>query len=174
MIDRLEAGVARLFELIAVAMMLILVGVIAWSVFGRQVLRISVPWSEEVGAGILAWMVMLGSAAAWSRRRHIAIDVLLRRLGLTARWILSIFIELASLLLFVVAFIGAARMMRTSAHMSTTALGVSFTWLYLALAFGLGAMIVFSLLHLGRLLIRGRAMVANIDSGLEWSTSTSS
>ena len=44
-------------------MMLILVGVIAWSVFGRQVLRISVPWSEEIGAGLLAWMVMLGSAA---------------------------------------------------------------------------------------------------------------
>jgi TRAP-type transport system small permease protein len=174
MIDRLEARVARILELVAVALMITLVAVIAWSVFGRQVLRISVPWSEEVGVGLLAWMVMLGSAAAWSRRRHIAIDVLLRRIGLTARWILSIFIELASLLLFVVAFIGAAGMMRTSAHMATTALGVSFTWLYLALAFGLGMMIVFSLLHLGRLVFRGRAMVENMDAGLEWSTSTSS
>lgn len=174
MIDRLEARAARIMELAAVALMMVLVGVIAWSVFGRQVLRISVPWSEEIGAGLLAWMVMLGSAAAWSRRRHIAIDVMLRRVGLTARWILSIFIELSSLLLFAVAFIGAARMMRTSAHMATTSLGVSFTWLYLALAFGLGAMIIFSLLHLGRLLIRGRAMVADLDAGLEWSTSTSS
>lgn len=174
MIDRLEARVARILELVAVVLMLILVGVIAWSVFGRQVLRISVPWSEEVGAGLLAWMVMLGSAAAWSRRRHIAIDVLLRRIGLTARWLLSIFIELASLLLFAVAFTGSVGMMRSSAHMATTSLGVSFTWLYLALAFGLGAMIVFSLLHLGRLLIRGRAMVENMDAGLEWSTSTSS
>ncbi len=173
-IDRLETRVARLFELVAVMMMLTLVGVIAWSVFGRQVLRISVPWSEEVGAGLLAWMVMLGSAAAWSRRRHIAIDVLLRRIGLTARWILSIFIELASLGLFVIIFTGATGMMRSSAHMATTALGVSYTWLYLALALGVGAMIVFSLLHLVRLLVRGRAMVADLDAGLEWSTSTSS
>ncbi len=148
--DRLEARVARLFELIALAMMMTLVGVIAWSVFGRQVLRISVPWSEEVGAGLLAWMVMLGSAAAWSRRRHIAIDVLLRRVGLTMRWIMSIFVELASLLLFFVAFTGSVGMMRSSAHMATTSLGVSYTWLYLALALGLGAMIVFSLLHLAR------------------------
>jgi TRAP-type C4-dicarboxylate transport system permease small subunit len=173
-IDRLEARIARLFELVAVLMMLTLVAVIAWSVFGRQVLRISVPWSEEVGAGLLAWMVMLGSAAAWSRRRHIAIDVILRRVGLTARWVLSIFVELASLLLFVIAFIGSTGMMRSSAHMATTSLGISYTWLYLALALGLGAMIVFSLLHLARLLIRGRAMVADLDAGLEWSTSTSS
>lgn len=173
-IDRLEARIARLFELIAVAMMLTLVGVIAWSVFGRQVLRISVPWSEEIGAGLLAWMVMLGSAAAWSRRRHIAIDVLLRRVGLTTRWMMSIIIEIASLSLFVIIFIGALGMMRSSAHMATTALGISYTWLYLALALGLGAIILFSLLHLVRLLVRGRAMVADLDAGLEWSTSTSS
>ena len=173
-LDRLEAGLARFLELIAMALMLTLVGVIGWSVFGRQVLRISVPWSEEVGAGLLAWMVMLGAAAAWSRRRHIAIDVLLRRVGPRARYALSLFIELASLLLFTVAFIGAVLMMRASANMTTTALGVSYTWLYLALALGLGAMILFSLLHLGRLLVRGPAMVQDLDGEREWSTSTSS
>jgi len=173
-LDSIESRIARLFEIVALILMLTLVGVIAWSVFGRQVLRISVPWSEEVGAGLLAWMVMLGSAAAWSRRRHIAIDVLLRRVGLTTRWLMSIFVELASLLLFAVAFTGSVGMMRSSAHMATTSLGISYTWLYLALALGLGAMLVFSLLHLARLLIRGRAMVADLDAGLEWSTSTSS
>lgn len=173
-LDRLEAGFARSLELVAIALMMTLVGVIGWSVFGRQVLRISVPWSEEVGAGLLAWMVMLGAAAAWSRRHHIAIDVLLRRVGLRARYALSIFIELCSLLLFAVVFHGSALMMRASANMSTTALGVSYTWLYLALASGLGAMIVFSLLHLGRLVLRGPAMVRALDGEREWTTSTSS
>lgn len=174
MLDKLEEQFARLLELVAIVLMMALVIVIAYSVFGRQALRISVPWSEEVAAGILMWMVMLGAAAAWSRRRHIAIDVVLRRLPLRGRFVLSILIELSSLLLFSVAFTGSALMMRSSAHMATTALGVSYTWLYLALALGLGAMIVFSLLHLGRLFVRGPSMVANIDTGLEWSTSSSS
>jgi len=174
LVDRLEAGVARSLELVAITLMLTLVGVIGWSVFGRQVLRISVPWSEEVGAGLLAWMVMLGAAAAWSRRHHIAIDVLLRRVGLKTRYALSLFIELCSLLLFAVAFTGAVLMMRASANMATTALGISYTWLYLALATGLGAMILFSLLHLGRLVLRGPAMVEALDGEREWSTSTSS
>jgi len=175
-LERFEALLARLLELIAIAMMVALVVVIVWSVVGRQVLRISVPWSEEVGAGLLMWMVLLGAAAAWSRRRHIAIDVLLRAVGLRTRHLLSLFIEAASLLLFAVAFLGSVRMMSVSAHNSTTALGVSYSYLYLALVIGLGAMILFSLLHLGRLLVGGPATVALVanDSGDEWNTSSSS
>jgi TRAP-type transport system small permease protein len=174
MITRIESAIATLLEGVAMAMMLALVGVIGWSVFARQVLRISVPWSEEVGAGLLLWMVMLGAAAAWSRRRHIAIDVLLRRLPLPARHALSVLIELASLLLFMVVCHGAVSMMSVSAHNSTTALGVSYSYLYLALVIGLGAMIAFSLLHLGRLLRRGPTMLIEADPEREWSTSTSS
>lgn len=171
---RAESAVARGLELLAMAMMLALVLVIGWSVFGRQVLRISVPWSEEVGAGLLLWMVMLGAAAAWSRRRHIAIDVVLRRVGLRVRYALCLFIELGSLLLFGIAWRGAVSMMSVAANNATTSLGISYSYLYLALVVGLGAMILFSLLHLGRLLVRGPAMVADQDLEREWSTSTSS
>ena len=64
-------------------------------------------------------------------------------------------------------------MMQVSAHNSTTALGISYSYLYLALVIGLGAMILFSLLHLWRLLTRGPSMVAN-DAGTEWNTFSSS
>src|SRR5690625_7758058 len=93
MLERLEARLARALEMVAVIMMAVLVVVIAWSVLGRQVFRISVPWSEEIGAGLLMWMVMLGAAATWSRRRHIVIDFVLRSVGLRVRYLLSIFIR---------------------------------------------------------------------------------
>jgi len=172
-VERVEAALARMLEIVAITIMMALVGVIAYSVLGRQVLRISVPWSEEVGAGLLMWMVMLGAAAAWSRRRHIAIDVLLRRIGARARWALSIFIELSSILLFVVAFWGALSMMSVAAHNYTTALRISYSYLYLALVIGLGAMILFSILHLARLAWLGTAAVAIEDTD-EWNTSSSS
>lgn len=162
---------ARLLEAAAMLMMVTLVAAITYSVVARQVFRLSVAWSEEVGAGLLMWMVMLGAAAAWSRRRHIAIDVLLRHSGVRVRYGLAIFIELSSLLLFGIAATGAVSMMQVSANNSTTALGVSYSWLYLALVIGLGAMILFGLMHLGRLLARGPAMVAKEG---EWNTSSSS
>lgn len=173
-LDRAEALLARLLEIVAMVLMMALVAAIGYSVFGRQVLKVSVPWSEEIGAGLLMWMVMLGAAAAWSHRRHIAIDVVLRRIGLRLRYALSLFIELVSLLLFVVAFQGALSMMSVSAHNVTTALRISYSYLYLSLVVGLGAMILFSLLHLGRLLWRGPAMVAHNASGEEWTISSSS
>jgi TRAP-type transport system small permease protein len=76
-----------------------------------------------------------------------------------------------------VALAGAYLMMFVSANNTTTALGISFTYLYLALVIGLGGMILFSLLHLARLIARGPAMVADLYARKdeeEWSTLSSS
>jgi TRAP-type transport system small permease protein len=172
-LERLEVAFARLLDGLAIAMMAALVAVIAWSVLARQVLHVAVPWAEEVGAGLLAWMVALGAAAAWQRRGHITIDVLLRRLPPGPRFPLVILIEAGSLLLFAVAFWGAWSMMSVSAHNRTAALGISYTWLYLGLVIGLGAMILFSLSFLARLFVRGREMLA-LPKEDEWSTLSSS
>jgi TRAP-type transport system small permease protein len=169
MLDRMEAALARAMELAAMAMMAALIGVIGYSVLARQVLRISVAWSEEVGSGLLMWMALLGAAAVWARRGHIVIDVLPRRLAPRPRWCLAIAVELAALLLFAVIVWGGASMMQVSANNHTTALRISLSWLYLALVVGVGAMALFSLLHLGRLLWRGPAMLEN-----GWTISSSS
>ena len=167
---RLEARLARLLELAAMAMMLAMVGVIAYAVMGRQLFRLPVAWSEEVGAGLMAWMVLLGSASAWYHRRHLVIDVLLRRLS--RRWLrrFCLVIELGSLLLLSVAFWGALSMMRVSAHNSTTALGISYSYLYLALVVGLGAMILFSLGQSWRLLRGDEAALPQYKADGEWNT----
>lgn len=167
---RIEAGFARGLELAAMAMMMALVGVITYAVLGRQVFHLPVAWSEEVGAGLMAWMVLLGSASAWYHRRHLVIDVLLRRLN--RRWLrgFCIVIEMGGLLLLSVAFWGSQSMMRVSAHNSTTALGVSYSYLYLALVIGLGAMILFSIAQLVRLIRGDDAALPRYDAEGEWNT----
>lgn len=167
---KLEARLARGLELVAMAMMMALVGVIAYSVLGRQVFHLTVTWSEEVGAGLMAWMVLLGAASAWYHRRHLVIDVVLRRLN--RRWLrgFCIMIEIGGLTLLSVAFWGSQSMMRVSANNSTTALGVSYSYLYLALVIGLGAMIVFSTAQLVRLIRGDDAALPRYDSEGEWNT----
>lgn len=169
-IQRIEASLARVLELTAMAMMMALVIVITYSVVGRQVFRISVPWSEEIGAGLMVWMVLLGSAAAWYQRRHLVVDIVLRRVSLRALYVLSIIIELASLLLLATALEGSISMMKTSTHNSTVALGISYSYLYLGLVIGLGAMVFFSVMYLGRLFIHGTKVLPDYDKDSEWNT----
>ncbi len=150
MLDRIERALRTIFDLSSIAMMAALLAIVGWAVFARSVLHTSVPWAEEVASGLCLWMVATGAAAAWSRRQHIVIDVLLRRLHGIANTGLRLLVELSSLALFAVIWIGAYRMMFTSANNTTTALGISFTYLYLALVVGVGGMIVFSLIHMLR------------------------
>lgn len=168
--DRVEKLAARTLELAAMALMMILVVVIAYSVVGRQFFRISVPWSEEIAAGTLMWMVMLGSAAAWYHRRHLVVDLVMRRVGRRTLFAMTIFVEIASIVLLATAFIGSVSMMSVSAHNSTTALGISYSYLYLGLVIGLGSMILFSLAYLARLFIYGTAILPNYAEIPEWNT----
>ena len=69
---------AGLLESVAMGLMVALVLSIFYAVVAREVFKLSVPWAEEVAAGLLAWSVMLGAASAWGQRRHIVIDVLLQ------------------------------------------------------------------------------------------------
>jgi TRAP-type C4-dicarboxylate transport system permease small subunit len=150
LLDRVERALLTVFDTASIVMMAALLAIVGWAVFARSALHTSVPWTEEVAAGLCLWMVATGSAAAWCRRQHIVIDVLLRRLSGVANTGLRLLVELSSLALFAVIWVGAYRMMFTSANNTTTALGISFTYLYLALVVGVGGMIVFSLIHMLR------------------------
>ncbi len=148
LLDRIERGLLVAFDASSIAMMAALIGIVGYAVLGRYAFGWSVAWAQEVAAALCLWMVATGAAAAWARRQHIVIDVVLRRLHGAASVVMRLLVELSSLALFAVIWLGAFRMMSTSANNTTTALGISFTYLYLALVVGVGGMIVFSLLHL--------------------------
>lgn len=162
---------AGFLESIAMCLMVGLVLSIFYSVLARELFKLSVPWAEEVAAGLLAWSVMFGAAAAWGQRRHIVIDVLLRRIPLGPRVWISVAIELSALLLFYVIARGAYLMMYASANNTTTALGISYTWLYLALLIGTVAMMLFSLAYLVSLIRNGKAVIGQTEAKSEWTTS---
>ncbi len=162
---------AGLLESVAMGLMVALVLSIFYAVVAREVFKLSVPWAEEVAAGLLAWSVMLGAASAWGQRRHIVIDVLLRRIALGARVWISVLIECGALVLFYVIARGAYLMMYVSANNTTTALGISYSWLYLALLIGTVAMILFSLAYLVSLIRNGKAVIGQTETKSEWTTS---
>lgn len=70
----------RVLGIICVALFMILVVVVTWQVFARQILSDPSQWSESLARYLFVWLGLLGSALVFGERGHIAIDVIVRRL----------------------------------------------------------------------------------------------
>lgn len=70
----------RSLTILCVALFGILVIVVTWHVFARQILQEPSQWSETLSRYLFVWVGLLGAALVFGERGHIAIDVGVRRL----------------------------------------------------------------------------------------------
>lgn len=91
------AGIERALDLLLAAMLAVLVGSLAWQVFGRYVLGRAPSWSEELARFLMVWVTMLGAAAVIRRDGHIAVTALADALGRRARTLFGIASDLVVL-----------------------------------------------------------------------------
>ena len=73
--------VDRTIEFLCIGLLMIAVVVACLQVVLRYGFHSGLPWPEEVATWMFGWAVFLGMALATGRNAHIAIDVVLRRLG---------------------------------------------------------------------------------------------
>ena len=129
-------SVARLLDRgleIALGILLVaLVCVTSAAVFGRYVLNISMPWSEELIRLLFVWLVMIGAA----RASHMRIDLLESWLRPRARRVLSLLISLLSVGLLAMLVWYAFYLIDLTASDTYTALGISVQYIYWALIVG--------------------------------------
>ena len=112
-------------------------------VFGRNVLTLPTPWAEESSRLFCVWSVFLGTASAWRRGAHIAINVIPRRLSGRMKYALELFVEVLSGLFLAALWCGTLKIMQVSYPAKTTALEISISYFYLALAVGLLGTVIF-------------------------------
>ena len=67
-------------EYLIAALLVALIVAVSSNVIGRAVFNNSVPWADELARMLFIWLVFVGSAAAFARYEHIAVDALVRRL----------------------------------------------------------------------------------------------
>jgi TRAP-type transport system small permease protein len=84
-------------EVLACAALVLVVLAVAWGVLTRYVTAQPAPWTGEVAGMAFAWLVFLGSAAAFKRGMHASVDLLTARLPGMVRRPLEIVIDLAVL-----------------------------------------------------------------------------
>ena len=65
-----------------VVLFALLVVVVVWQVFTRQVLHNPAAWTEEVSRYVFVWLGLFATALVFSERGHIAVDFVARKLPL--------------------------------------------------------------------------------------------
>lgn len=83
----------RVLGVVCISLFMILVVVVTWQVFSRQVLHEPSQWSESLARYLFVWLGLLGATLVFGERGHIAIDVAVRRLPEMPQRILALLVQ---------------------------------------------------------------------------------
>ncbi len=72
--DRVLDGLAQIAMAIASVLMVILLFIFGWLVYGRYVLNATPTWVEQLSLLIVVWIAFLGAAVGIRRRTHLSVD----------------------------------------------------------------------------------------------------
>lgn len=147
-VDRMTFYLLKAITLVCDALGVLLLGgfllLIVAAVVARDLLGLSMPWSEEMATMMAIYAVGFGSLSAWVRGEHLLVDLFSHKLP---PWMLGIqyrFIGLLSCSFFVLAACGAWIMSDMSANNRTVSLGISFSYLYYGIFIGFAGMALLS------------------------------
>jgi len=99
---------------LAALMVLIVFGVVSYSVFMRYVLGTPVTISDELNGFIVVAMVALGAGEVLLRGEHFGVDLLTERAGLRTRWLVDIWGMIGVILVAAAVLYSAVLMVRFS------------------------------------------------------------
>lgn len=134
-------------EIISATALLIVILSACYGVISRYVLHSPATWSNELATITFTWVVFLGASAAFKRKMHIGIDLLVKSVPPKLRTGLEFLANLIILL-----FIGYMTVMGVvfSLHaykQPTSVLRIPNTYVYMAVPVGFGLMLCYELAY---------------------------
>jgi TRAP-type C4-dicarboxylate transport system permease small subunit len=87
----------RALLILSIVLFAVLVLVVMWQVFSRQVLQHPSTWSTTVAQYLFVWLTLFSVALVFGERGHVAVDVVVTRLPLPARRIVGLVVQIAIL-----------------------------------------------------------------------------
>ena len=102
------------FSGVLVVMVVLLLGVVGYNVFGRYVLGRSLAWADEAARYLFIWVIFLGGALAHFRREHIAVEFFAQKLPRVGQVGLAIVRELVILFVLGIMLWGSVRVIGTT------------------------------------------------------------
>lgn len=130
--------VNKAFNFITVMIFVAMVLTVLLQIVFRQLLKMSVPWTEELSRLLFIYAGFFGTALAARDKQFIVIDVLFKRLPSKVKAVCEVFIKVFLMLFFGIMWVGAVKMAQTvSGTYFQSMPGVSNSFTYYAIIIGL-------------------------------------
>ncbi|MHA6689688.1 TRAP transporter small permease [Devosia sp. A449] len=119
-------------QAIAVACLVVMVGLVFGNVVLRYAFNSGIVVAEEIARWLFVWVTFLGATFALREHAHLGTDMLVGRLGVTGKKLC--FVIAYSLMLWVcwLMFSGALEQTRMNWHVSAPSSGLPVAWFYLS------------------------------------------
>ncbi|PJJ45633.1 TRAP-type C4-dicarboxylate transport system permease small subunit [Glutamicibacter mysorens] len=152
-----------LLRWLCIALFAVLVLVVCWQVFTRQVLQDPATWTTTAAQYLFVWLALFGSAYVFADRGHIAVDFMVRLLKISHKRYTEAFVQFIILLFAVFVLIwGGLRGVDLTWTQQVSGLPVSVGAMYLALPISGVLTAFYALFHLVEAL-RGRGLPDEFD-----------
>lgn len=132
------------------------------NVFMRYIVGNPWGWVEEVTIFIFVWLIMLGAASVVKAEGHCSIDVLARKLPDGARRILDLFVDVCVIVTLLLLIWYGTKLAMSAGGKITPMLGISYTYVDMAIPVGSLFMLVYYL-RLFWLDLTGKREKCNIE-----------
>lgn len=141
--EPIKKGLDKVLQGASVVLFALLVVVVVWQVFTRQVLDSPSAWTEEAARYTFVWVGLFATALVFSERGHIAVDFVVTKFSPAARKVVAILVQV-SIIFFALAVLvyGGIRASNGAWNQSLSALPTQVGVMYLAMPIT-GVMIAF-------------------------------
>lgn len=152
---KIREGLLSALKLLCIVLFSVLVLVVVWQVFTRQVLGDPSPWTTVTAQYMFVWLSLFAATLVFGERGHIAVDVLAQRAPGAVRQVLVVAVQACTLAFAVLAMIwGGLRGVSMSWDQVIPGFPFTVGHMYLALPVA-GVMIAFLALEDLLLAVRG-------------------
>jgi TRAP-type C4-dicarboxylate transport system permease small subunit len=152
-VSPLKRVIDAILATVCVVLFALLVIVVSWQVFSRQVLASPSTWTPVAAQYLFVWLALFGSAYVFSERGHIAVDFVARKAGAGGQRVIGVLtLSIVAVFAILVMIWGGIRATEISWTQQVSGIPVTVGQMYLALPIS-GALIVFySALHIVKIL----------------------
>ena len=163
-LDSARRMIDRILAALCVVIFAVLVVIVAWQVFSREVLLSPATWTEEVARFIFVVLALLGAALVFGERGHIAVEILVARFRPAVQQAVAVFVQLTVIFFAVFTLVfGGSRASANAWGQNISTLPITLGQVYLVLPIAGALVAFFSICHLVGLLAGAEEAVPEID-----------
>ena len=151
--DRVAGGV----ELVMLILTVMMVALVSYQVFQRYVLHYTPPWSEEMAVYLMIWFGVIAMAAGIRRQSHMALNYFADLMPGPVQKALLYFKYLITILYAGIMSWEGIKMVLLTARQKSPAMGITVSYVYLALPVSMLLIIIFTLEMVVKEIRKGRA-----------------